>query len=112
MSKRHSHRSFWNREPRNLQPGHRILALSCEPACFGYDLICQVISIFALGHALSQYFQLVEGQKTAPERRLLRTANLDPLPFFDRLNVSRGFVQTVARAGIQPGETTAEPTHS
>src|ERR1043166_4071417 len=73
--------------------------------------VVQVIAIFAGRHPLNEALKLFNGKKPAAKSRFFGTANLDALPFFDGLHISRSIMQAAARPRIEPGEAPAQADH-
>ena len=74
--------------------------------------LLEIIAIFAIGHFARPALPIAASERNPRAKRgFLGTADLDALPFFNRLHVGRGIVQAAAGAGIQPGESAAQPMH-
>src|SRR5262245_3208352 len=87
-----------------------LMAKSCEAFGFG-DHVLKVAAIFAFRELSGERLQLRERKEPLPKRGLFRAANLYALPFLDRLDVRRGFMEAAARARVEPGKTAAETMH-
>src|SRR5215472_5041687 len=61
---------------------------------------------------LSKSFEFGQLQEPATKGGFLRTADLDALPFLDRLNVGGSLVEAVTGPGVEPGKPAAKPVHA